>query len=205
MKAKVVRLSFRDACFIAANVREQDWDECRCQLDLENKFALACHSFFGTEEDLRWCVQIDGQPVAAFGASRSGPAQYQLWMWSTDRVKRAFPALVKFMDGEFRDIMHAKGARRVEVRVVETHDFNQLGWLTKAGAIQCCPLYQHGKNGETFLLYAWWKGMPNEKDIRSGYARVRNSGNPPTVRVGEPRGSDAVSGSGVRVNVGLGV
>lgn len=181
MRAEVVELCFRDACFIAANIRQQDWDECRCQLDDENKFYLANLCFFGTEPDLRWCVRLDGQPVAAFGALRSGAAQYQLWMWSTDRLLRAFPALVKFMDGEFRQVMHRKGTRRVEVRVMAGHDFDKRGWLVKAGAIEVCPLPQYGKNGEMFRLYAWWKGMPNAKDIQSGYRRVRGAGSYPAV------------------------
>lgn len=173
MKADVVPLCFRDACYIAANIRQEDWDECRCQMDEEVKIVLAQLSFFGTEEGLRWCARLDGQPVAAFGVIRSGPTLYQLWMWSTPRLLRVMPAIVRFLDVHLRDCLLSLGATRLELRAMETHQMVSMGWLEKAGATFVCRLPQYGKNGEDFRLYAWWRGMPDAKDVRTGYDRVR--------------------------------
>jgi len=195
MQADIIPLCFRDACYIAANIRQQDWDECRCQLYEENKFALAQLCFFGTEEGLRWCARLDKQPVAAFGAVKSGPGQYQLWMWSTPKLRRVFPKLVKFLDGPYREIMNGEGARRVEIRSMDGHDFQERGFFERAGAIKVASLPQFGKNGESFTLYAWWKGMPDAKDIRSGYHRVRDTSDsgPVLARMGHRQHSGYVS------------
>lgn len=173
-RVKIISLSLRDCCYVAANIRQEDWDECRCQLDDENKFALANVCYFGTSEHLMWCAYLDNQPVTVFGIAKTGPTLGQVWLFSTRRVRRVFPTLLRFMDTEVRNAAIKDGLRRIEIRALETHEFVKKGWMNSIGAIDVMPLPQYGKNGEDFRLYAWWKGMPNERDVRSCYDRLRS-------------------------------
>lgn len=174
-RVQIAQLPFRDICYIAANIRKEDWDECRCQMEDENKFTLANYCFFSTEDHLMWCAYLDGQPVTAFGVMKTGPTLGQIWMFSTRYVWRVFPDLLRFMDLQARSSVIAAGFRRVEIRAMATHEFVTKRWLDGIGAIYLEPLPQYGKNGEEFRLYGWWKGMPDERDVRSCYNRLRGS------------------------------
>lgn len=173
-RVQIRSLTFRDICFVAANIRPEDWDECKCQLEEENKFLLANYCYFSTLEHLMWCAYLDGQPVTAFGISKTGPTLGQVWLFSTRRVRRVFPALLRFMDSEVRNACIKAGFRRIQIHAMESHEFVRKGWMNSIGAIDLMPLPQYGKNGEDFRLYAWWKGMPDERDVRSCYDRLRS-------------------------------
>jgi hypothetical protein len=174
-RVQIRPLTFRDICFVAANIRQEDWNECKCQLEEENKFVLANYCYFSTPVYFMWCAYLDGQPVTAFGISKTGPTLGQIWLFSTKYVRKVFPTLLRFMDTEVRNICIENGLRRIEIRAMETHEFVQKGWLESIGAIDLGLLPQYGKNGEDFRLYAWWKGMPDERDIRNCYNRLRGS------------------------------
>lgn len=173
-RVQIIPLTFRDVCYIAANIRQEDWNECRCQILEENKFHLANYCYFPTQLNLMWCAYLDNQPVTAFGIMKAGPTLGNIWLFSTKKVRKVFPTLLKFMDTEVRNTVIKEGFRRLEIRALETHDFVRNGWMDHIGAINIQFLPQYGKNGEDFRLYAWWKGMPNERDVRNCYNRVRD-------------------------------
>lgn len=172
-RVQIRSLTFRDICFVAANIRKEDWDECRCQFDDENKFTLANYCYFSTLAHLMWCACLDSQPVTVFGVTKTGPTLGQVWLFSTYRVRRVFPTLLRFMDSEVRDMLVKEGFRRIQIHAMESHEFVRKGWMSSIGAEDVMPLPQYGKNGEDFRLYAWWKGMPDERDVRSCYDRLR--------------------------------
>ena len=159
MNVAIEPLLFRDCCYIAANIRDEDWNECRCQLENENKFELASLSYFSTVEDLRWCLRVNGQPTAAMGLGKTGPTLCQAWMWGTKHMNRGFPTMIRFLNTSVRQNLLERGVLRVEVRALETHEFVRRGWIARMGARDCGLMRKYGKNGEDFRLYAWWKGM----------------------------------------------
>lgn len=138
----------RDLFYIAANMRPSDWEEIRCQLreDSDKSFMV-----LSSMEGIAWTAWYRDQPIAAFGFTPLNCVTLQAWAWGTKRFKKALPAMMAFKDRCLQDLREA-GYRRIEARSLATHtDANPL--LEGFGAEWVCDLHQHGKGGETFILW----------------------------------------------------
>lgn len=146
--------SLRDVSFVAANMRAADRREIEASVGPFQPEALAMRA-------LRWpgmtyVATIGDQPAIACGVV-IGPDQPHLgyaWAFGTDRMRRAVPDLSRFMAGEWREALIARGVHRVEVRTIADHDLSHR-WLNSLGARFEAELINHGRNREPFHLYAW--------------------------------------------------
>lgn len=141
----------RDLTFIAANMRADDWREISCQLaEGCTRFEVAwiAHQFGA------WVATIDDQPVACFGFSQRSATTLEAFAWGTDRMSRAVPAITRFIRNDLMPGWFAQGVRRLEARSLDTHTAAHR-WMAATGAVREAVLPDCGRDGETFILFAW--------------------------------------------------
>lgn len=144
--------TLRDVTFVAANMRDQDWREVYASAPCDDRLQAGylCYALS------RWSYTawLKDEPVCAFGFAMTHlPWLGTAWAFGTDRMKRAIPAVSrhgKAMRQEFIDA----GLRRIEVRSLAGHDLAH-GWLSALDAKREAELPHYGRDGETFILYAW--------------------------------------------------
>lgn len=92
--------------------------------------------------------------IAVFGATRIGPARYQVFMYATDDFPKIWMALTKFIiRGIMPELLH-RGLERAECRSIATHKPAHR-WLECLGASFECVARSHGKHGEDFYQFGW--------------------------------------------------
>jgi hypothetical protein len=148
------RATVRDACYIAANMRDADWYEMRAVLGDVPRSSIAL-DLVGSSADLAFVAYLRGQPVCCFGASRMFRHVYSGWSFGTDRMPRAIPAVTYFMVEALGPTLIESGVTRVEVRTAADHDISH-DWLSAMGAVCETPEpYPYGIDGELFVTYAF--------------------------------------------------
>lgn len=152
MTVSIVPINLRDASYVAANLRPEDWREIACQLpDGTEPLALAWMAAEGSGE--AWTASWKGQPVAAFGASPMTPSVLSLWAWGTKGMWRVAGSIERFVTADCVPRWLEAGITRVEARSIVGHVMAHR-WLRRLGfAEQPCP--QWGKAGEDFILFSW--------------------------------------------------
>lgn len=137
--------------YITANLRPEDKTEAEAVLGPVHHMDLAL-AHLGPRS---YVVEIDGNPEAAFGASKAvGDHIFHAWMFGTKRAARAVPAVVRFCNTVMWPDLIEAGAQRVEARAMASH-FTAHRWLELMGARRRCELPCYGRGGETFYLYDW--------------------------------------------------
>lgn len=144
-----------DACFVAANMREQDRFEIDAVTQFDNPAAIAC-GLLGASPGAAFAAYVNDQPVCIFGVARAShvPHLCSGWAYGTNRMKRAVPAITKFCVETLMPDMIAQGVRRCEVRTYVGHDLSH-GWLRRMGGRMEGISRGYGRNGEDFAVYAW--------------------------------------------------
>lgn len=164
--------NLRDFTYIGANLREADRREIFCQLpEGTTGSGMAAQVFDGLAGDWTWIASIDGQPVCAFGFQPFTTPVWIGWAWGTRQMVRAIPAVTRHcLEQEMKLI--GLGVRRLEVRTIKGHDVSHL-WLSRLGCRYRCDLPDHGRNGETFELWAWQlsDGLPT---VNTSYRNNRH-------------------------------
>jgi len=150
LKARIVGATLRDLTYLAANMRPQDRHEIECQLERWNVDLIALSALQGPA----YVVELDGNPEAAFGATRQRVGLWQAWSWGSKRMHRCVPAITRFFYAVLGPHVAAQGAWRVEARPIAGNDL-ACRWLARLGAQERCLLPGYGKDGEDFLLYDW--------------------------------------------------
>jgi hypothetical protein len=146
----------RDACFVAASMRTQDWDEIAATGLAKSKTHAAVW-FVEASPVHAYIAYIQDEPVAVFGVCQIvEPHYWSGWAFGTDRIKRAIPAITKFCLGTIKPDLLARGVRRVEVRSAVHHDISHR-WLMKMGAQFEGIALDVGRNGEAYATYSWAK------------------------------------------------
>lgn len=160
--------TLRDVTFICANIRSEDWREIACQLP--EGMAPIDAALISIASGLSWVARLDGQPVAVFGASPQTPAGnvLALWAWGTKQMRRAAPAITRFVRDEMAPAWVAEGKTRVEARSIVGHD-EAHRWLTNIGFL-AEPLPQWGRGSEDFILFSmtlerWRHVLLQPKDL----------------------------------------
>lgn len=150
--------------YVAANLRQEDFEEADCQFDTWSPahLAMACL------RDHSYVVEVKGNPEAAVGASRATHSGlWVAWSWGTRRMWRTVPKITAFVrDVMIPDIIE-QGGWRCEARALASHTGAHL-WLKRMGATECCDLPGWGKGGETFKLFSWVRAdvLQSTIDIR---------------------------------------
>ncbi len=143
----------RDVSFVTANMREQDRRELFCQWSDKNTETFA-RTVVDCTPHHRYAAFENGNPVAVFGVTYQHPGLWGGWAYGTRHMRRAVPTVTRYVCNVLGPKLFASGANRVEVRTLVDHDIAHR-WLECLGAVRECVMPEYGKNGETFVLYAW--------------------------------------------------
>jgi RimJ/RimL family protein N-acetyltransferase len=143
--------NLRDACFIAANMRDQDRREIDAVLQFDSTAQIAAACLYASE-DRAFIAYLNGDPVAAMGLTPLHPGCLSGWAWGTKRMWRVIPAVTRFCRASWRKLQ-AEGFRRIEVHTIADHDISHQ-WLEKIGAKREGIARAYGRNGEDYVTYA---------------------------------------------------
>ena len=185
----IERATLRDITYIGAHLRQPDRDEIFCQLPEGTIGSVMAASVLATvDPDWTWVATIKDQPVCAFGFQAYSVPVWIGWAWGTDAMIRAIPAVTRHCLEQEQRLLDL-GVRRVEVRTMKGHDVSQA-WLGRLGCKYQCDLPDHGRDGETFELWAWQlrDGLPS---TNTSYRTKRNV--LPQASQGAEAGSAALS------------
>lgn len=151
MTVEIIPATLRDLTYIAANMRPEDWREIECQFPegITSFEIAALAGQFGEA----WVATSSSQPVAAFGAAPLTYNVLSVWAWGTKGMRRAIPAIGRFLRDERAPDWIASGVTRLEARSIAGHH-SAHRWMTSLGATsQPCP--EWGRRGEDFILFSW--------------------------------------------------
>ncbi|MBL4837746.1 MAG: hypothetical protein JKY34_09225 [Kordiimonadaceae bacterium] len=155
---EIVPATFRDLTYIAANMRAGDVAELSCLHENWHPQTVAHNAHCQSFEDSQFVALEDGQPVVGFGAcpfSGTDPDLWQAWAFGTQRMRRAVPAITRFLRDSFMpDVIEKTTVRRVQCFTLSTHDISHK-WLSGLGANCEGHMKSFGRNGEDFDIYAW--------------------------------------------------
>lgn len=122
---------------------------------------MAAAVFSAVPEQWSWVASVGGQPACAFGFQPFSAAVWMGWAWGTKAMIRTIPAVTRHCLAQEAKLIDL-GVRRLEVRTIKGHDVSQV-WLSRLGCKYRCDLPDHGRDGETFELWAWQlsEGLPS--------------------------------------------
>jgi hypothetical protein len=146
----ILPATLRDLSYIAAHMRAPDRAEVECQIDEWDAAAIAAISL----RDFAFCVELRGNPEAAFGCGQVRQGYWLAWSWGTGRYVRCVPTMARFITGWLIPAVYEAGAHRVEARALASHT-EAHRFLERLGGHRRCALPGFGKNGEAFVLYEW--------------------------------------------------
>lgn len=147
--------TLRDMTFIAANMRQPDYDEITAAVAIFDRTALGA-AMFAASPAYRFCAFIKDEPVCAFGVATDAnmPHAGVAWAYGTRRMRRAVPEMTRFGLSVLVPQMMADGLHRVECRSIIGHDLSHR-WLEGLGAVREGIARGYGRGGEDFVTYAW--------------------------------------------------
>jgi hypothetical protein len=150
MPVRIVGGNLRDLSYLASRLRPDDHAEVSCQIPGWTPAGLAYSALQG----LAWCVLLDGNPEAAFGAREQRTGLWIIWAWGSRRMWRCVPAIKRFcLEVLMPDVLNA-GALRGEARALASHKSAHT-LLSHLGAQPAGLLRNYGMNGENFILFEW--------------------------------------------------
>lgn len=150
MACEVVPATLRDLSYVAAHMRSVDRAEVECQIDEWSSVQIAALSL----RDFAYCVELNGNPEAAFGAGQIRQGYWIAWSWGTEHLRACLPTMIEFITQELQPAVYAAGALRVEARALKTHK-QAHRFLKRIGGHLRCELPSYGKRGEDFVLFDW--------------------------------------------------
>lgn len=167
-------LCLRDASYIAANMRAEDFREIACLWQNWETRALGACAIETAVTGMVWSVWYDGQPAAAYGfshASAFDPDHWQAWAFGTDRFRRCVPAITRHLNSLVPVI--ERDCRRLQVLSLCGHDIAH-SWIEGLGGRKEGVLKSYGRGNEDFCLYAWTRDggrPPRARDLPASTAQ----------------------------------
>jgi hypothetical protein len=158
MSATVNRPSAHDFATVARNMRDSDLAEFLAVSFAEDREALADDLTlrYGHRDDLI-AGYVDGEPVAVGAAIEARPNVLSLLFFATDGFPRAALTLTRFITRELFPRSREAGVHRIEAISIEGNA-SAHRWIETLGLSIETPIYGHGKDGQTFLQFAWIAG-----------------------------------------------
>jgi len=150
----------RDASFIAANMRDQDFREIGCLWKEWDTRLLGRGALETAVPGMAWSVWYEGEPAAAYGFSRAAafdPDHWQAWAFGTERFRRCVPLITRHLKS-LRPLIE-RDCRRLQVITHAEHDISH-GWIKTLGGRKEGVLRSYGRGGEDFHVYAWVREKP---------------------------------------------
>lgn len=154
MSVAIQPATLRDACFIAANMRQADRREIEAVFQFDQPAQIAA-ALLHVSGDLAFTASIKGQPVACFGVALTFPHCGTAWAYGTDRLPRVAPAITRYCLTTLGPELRHRGVHRVEIRSIVDHDISHR-WLESMGAVREGVAQCYGRNREPFVQYAFY-------------------------------------------------
>lgn len=145
----------RDASYIAANMRAEDFSEISCLWKAWDTRVLGTCAVKTAVPGMAWSVWYEGEPAAAYGFSQAAafdPDHWQAWAFGTERFRRCVPLINRHLKS-IRSLIE-RDCRRLQVITHSEHDLSHR-WIETLGGRQEGVLRSYGRGGEDFCVYAW--------------------------------------------------
>lgn len=149
---EVVPATLRDVSYVLYHLNPADEEETACQIDPALRRDHLGYMLLMSGDN--FAVRIAGQPVAVFGTAPLNRATLSVWALGTDQMRRALPAIWRFLVEEHLPAKTSEGYRYMEARSIETHHAAHR-WLRWLGATVLGEPHPFGRGGERFLLFRW--------------------------------------------------
>lgn len=150
---RVAPATFRDASYVAANMRDQDLREFEALIDMDQPGLVAC-DLVHRSEGLAFCAFIKDQPVACYGVTPLFSHLWSAWAFGTSKLRRAIPEITRHALEVTKPALIERGVTRLQVHTLADHDLSH-SWLASMGARYEAPAFGYGRHGEDFKVYAW--------------------------------------------------
>ena len=149
---EVVPATLRDASYVLYHLNAQDEAETACQIDPKLRRDHLAYMLLMSGDN--FAVRINGQPVAVFGTAPLNRAALSVWALGTDRMRKALPAISRYLLDVHLPEMTAQGYRYMEARSLSTHVAAHR-WLRWLGGKVLGEAHPFGRDGENFFLFRW--------------------------------------------------
>lgn len=152
MSVAIRPANLRDACYVAAHMRQADHDEIAAVVRFDNPAQVAA-TLLAYSPGLAFCAFLRDQPVTVFGVSHVTETVGAGWAYGTQRLKRTIPACTEYALLTIGPELIRRGYKRLEVKTDVKHDLSHR-WLEGMGFVREGVMRSFGFNGEDFALYA---------------------------------------------------
>lgn len=144
-----------DVRHVAANMRAKDVDEFLALTHASDRAALAgslLDRYGGHPSAI--VVRDEHGPVCIGGGIEHRPNVITLLLFATDRFPAIVLPLTRFVTRELFYRWRVAGVHRIEAVSMEGHD-EAHRWIEILGLEREAELRGYGRNGETFIQFAW--------------------------------------------------
>lgn len=158
-----------DLLRVCENLRDVDRRECEASRYDASPLAIAREFYLLWPSALVAHVvhALDPyEPVAILMINRGGAGQAHAAMLATERFPEVGTALTRHVLRLVRPALIEAGIMRVECRTLIDHHVSRR-WLRFLGAVEEAEIPDGGKNGETFVQYAWRRSDVSRKNVQS--------------------------------------
>lgn len=153
----------RDAVLeVALGIRDRDVAEFLAISPLETRDQLAASlvTRYATSTDV-FVASQHGVNIAAGAMVQHRPHVVTLMFFATDRFPEIATALTKFIRQRLFPRYRASGVHRIECVSIDGYD-EVHRWIELLGLKREAIMPGYGKNGETFVQFAWAADAPEE-------------------------------------------
>lgn len=149
---EVVPATLRDTSYVLYHLNPEDEAETACQIDPGLKRSELAYGLLMSGDS--FAVRIDDQPVAVFGTGPLNRYTLSVWALGTSKMRRALPAISRFMLDVHLPEKAAEGYLYMEARSHSEHRAAHR-WLRWLGGKEHGGPFEYGGARETFLLFRW--------------------------------------------------
>lgn len=140
------------AAYVVANCRTRDREEIECYSDIPTMTAVVREMM--ATADFSCVFYWNMQPAAFVMLHAMTPSCLAASMIATDDWPKVAGRVMRWGLGTLKKNAIRRGFRRLECRAMAGHD-DAVRFLSRMGFVMECVVYDFGRNGETFLQFAW--------------------------------------------------
>lgn len=142
---------------VALNMRTRDYVEFSAVSFLEGREALADNLVerFGNSPEIHVGFTADDEPACVGGTIMTRPNVISLLFFATDRFPEIGLPITRYIRKQLLPRLIEAGVHRIEAVSISNYSETHA-WLETIGlSRETGPLYGYGKDGETYLQFAW--------------------------------------------------